>query len=876
MLLFGGAAIPSTDHNLRHVRRKAARSAPAVIVLICGVLFSALGFQFIENRVGMEERTNFRLIADRYVLAIEQLLLRNIETVHSLGGLFDASEIVSHEEFVIFARQMLSRVGGVQALSWNPRISAERLADIRRLARREGMTDYDFHERGTAGARQPLQRRNDYIPVLYIEPKAGNRAALGYDIGSDSIRRAALDRARDTGGAVATAPIKLVQEPGTQSGFLVLRPVYINGARPDTLERRRRSIKGYAVGVYRVGDMLASVLKTVGTAPIHIALFDETDAGSSSIPVFTSAKHGVEDQQYRVWHEGKFSSLEISKKIILAGRTWVLRVHPSAPLITSVERYSSWVFAIAGTVLSLLAYVFLVSIRSRSMVIELEVEHRTRELAEEVSVRKAAESALRRSERTYAKLTEMAPVGIFIYRDQKVKNANVAAANLLGASSVEALLGRNRREFIDPKFHVEAEKRWAAIQEGKSVPVWEVETRRLDGTTFPAVIRTETVDIDGDRYVITVVEDVSDETRSRQALLDSEEKYRSLIEFFPEGVLLSENGIITQINPAGVRLYGAEQESEIIGRDWITLVDPSFHELILERRDLMQTGRHVEPIEILMFRLDGSTFWAVSQAMPVKVSGTTFYMTVFDDITGRKAAEQEIENANRELVRSNEELAQFAYVASHDLKEPLRMVSSYCGLIGERYADKLDETGQKFVYYAADGALRMQTLIDDLLVFSKIGRGGEEAVSIDLREVVDDVSRVLAEAIREADASLTVGDLPTVLGYRTELIRLFQNLIGNAVKFRDKAPLSIEVTSERAGKAWTITVSDNGIGIPPEFRERVFGIFQRLHNREEYEGTGIGLAICEKIVGQMGGRIWLEDSPEGGSALHFTIPDIRG
>lgn len=837
---------------------------------------AVLGFLFVENRVRHEEDIKFQLVANRQVFAIEQQLLRNIETIHSLGGLFDASEFVSRQEFATFARQMVSRVRGVQALSWSPRVSAARLRDIRKQAHREGITGYEFYERDERGVRRALQSRDEYVPVFYIEPRAVNKASLGLDIGSDARHRAALNKARDTGKAVAAGPIRLVQATGGKTGLLVLRPVYDNGTRPDTPERRRQSLKGYVVGVYGLGEILRAVTKSLEGGSVHIELYDETDKENPPIPVYRSDQHTGDGGQFAAGHTGQAHGLVISKIIDLAGRNLVLNVHPSAPLITSVARLSSWVFLVAASVLSILAYVFLVSRRSRSALIELEVSNRTDELAREITERKAAETALELSERTYAKLTEMAPIGILIFRDRKVENANIAAANLFGASSVDVLLGLDRRELISPEYLPEADKRWAALREGEPIPVWEVETRRLDGSTFPAVVRSETVDIDGDLYSISVVEDVSEEKESRRALLDSEEKYRSLIEFFPEGVLLSESGLITQINSAGLRLYGASHESEIVGRDWVTLVDPSFHDLILKRRDSMEAGNRVEPIEILMLRLDGTSFWAVSQAMPVNVSGKIIYMTVFDDISDRKAAEQEIENANRELVRSNEELVQFAYVASHDLKEPLRMVSSYCGLINERYADKLDETGRKFIYYATDGALRMQTLIDDLLVYSRIGRGGEEATLIDLAEIVDEVTQLLSEAMGVADAKLTVGDLPLVSGYRTELTRLFQNLIGNAVKFRGEAPLSIEISSARMENAWSITVADNGIGVAPEFRERVFGIFQRLHSRERYEGTGIGLAICEKIVGQMGGRIWLDEGIDGGSAFSFTIPNEPG
>ena len=289
----------------------------------------------------------------------------------------------------------------------------------------------------------------------------------------------------------------------------------------------------------------------------------------------------------------------------------------------------------------------------------------------------------------------------------------------------------------------------------------------------------------------------------------------------------------------------------------------------------MAEGSSVEPIELEMLRVDGTAFWARSQAMPVSVSGRTFFMTVFADITDRKLAEQEIERANSELVRSNEELVQFAYVASHDLKEPLRMVSSYCDLIADRHTDKLDEAGQKFIYYATDGARRMQTLIDDLLLYSRVGRGGETEEPVDLKLVVAEVLEIMSESIRQSGATVSVSGLPVVIGYRSELARLFQNLIGNAIKFRLDAPPKIQISGGEEDGWIRISIADNGIGIAPEYRGKIFGVFQRLHGRDKYEGTGIGLAICEKIVEQMGGNIRVESGDEGGSVFIFTIPGER-
>jgi PAS domain S-box-containing protein len=486
-----------------------------LIVLFAGIAIAVSGFLFIENLVRNEERANFRSIADRQVFAIEQLLGRNIETVQSLGGLFDASELVSKAEFSIFSRQLLGRVEGVQALSWIPQVSSAGLTELRRLARREVKPDYEFYQRDADGRRQKLTARDDHTVVLYIEPADSNQAILGFDIGSDPIRRAALNKARDTGQIVATAPVNLVQGDGNQSAILALRPVYINGVQPETEAKRRRAIKGFAVGVYRIADILDVAIREVGSFQTQIALFDRTDSSDSNAPLYLSSPAGGVDRQ--IASAAPAHGLIVNKNIDVAGRKWVLNVLPAAPMITRLERLSPWAFLLSVLLLSTLLYGYLVARQSRSMVIEREVEFRTRELADEVVERKSVEAALRRSEHSYAKLTEMAPIGILIYRDRKVENANLAAAKLLGASSVNEIIGRGRRDFLDPKAVTEGQRRWTKLKVGESVPVWEVETRRLDGSKFPSLVRTEAVDIDGDVYIISVIEDVSVAVSARGA-----------------------------------------------------------------------------------------------------------------------------------------------------------------------------------------------------------------------------------------------------------------------------------------------------------------------------------------------------------------------
>jgi len=249
------------------------------------------------------------------------------------------------------------------------------------------------------------------------------------------------------------------------------------------------------------------------------------------------------------------------------------------------------------------------------------------------------------------------------------------------------------------------------------------------------------------------------------------------------------------------------------------------------------------------------------------------------DLMEVRAARARVEEANRlletqaeELTRSNRDLEQFAYVASHDLQEPLRKVASFCQLLQRRYAGQLDERADQYIYFAVDGAQRMQRLINDLLAFSRIGRVTTGFVDVDLNSVVDEV---IAQR-SPAGGRITRGDLPTVRGEEPLLTALLTNLVGNAVKFRKPdSRIEIHVDAARVGDEWELSVRDNGIGIGPEFAEKVFVIFQRLHSKEAYPGTGIGLAICKKIVEYHGGRIWVDTDHEDGTLIRFTIPVLN-
>jgi light-regulated signal transduction histidine kinase (bacteriophytochrome) len=220
-------------------------------------------------------------------------------------------------------------------------------------------------------------------------------------------------------------------------------------------------------------------------------------------------------------------------------------------------------------------------------------------------------------------------------------------------------------------------------------------------------------------------------------------------------------------------------------------------------------------------------------------------------------------------------LEQFAYVASHDLQEPLRMVSSYTQLLARRYKGKLDADADEFIAFAVDGALRMKRLLNDLLAYSRVSTRGHPLRSISSEAVLDQTLANLQVAITESQATITHDPLPIVLADQTQLLQLFQNLIANALKFRAEQPPEVHISAEARGREWLFSIRDNGIGIDPQFADRIFVIFQRLHNQADYPGTGIGLAICKRIVERHAGRIWVESQPGQGATFYFTLPAVE-
>src|SRR3989440_583440 len=353
----------------------------------------------------------------------------------------------------------------------------------------------------------------------------------------------------------------------------------------------------------------------------------------------------------------------------------------------------------------------------------------------------------------------------------------------------------------------------------------------------------------------------------------AEARFRVVVESAPSGmVMVDRAGKIVLVNREAERLFSYTRE-EMLNQPIEHLVPERFrrgHPVF--RTDFFanpQTRAMGAGRELYGLRKDGIEIPVEIGLNPIETDEGLFVLASVVDITARKRAETE-------LRRSNDELERFAYVASHDLQEPLRMVGSYVQLLGKRYKGKLDADADEFIGYALDGALRMQRLIEDLLAFSRVGTRGVAFAPTDLNVVVERAIENLKLSIDEAKATITKDGLPTVSADAGQLEHLFLNLVSNALKFGGTAPPEIRIPAERRDPGWLITESQSTRGLRPQDFERLFIIFQRLHGKNDYPGTGIGLAICKKIVERHGGRIWVESAPDEGSTFCFTLPAAQG
>ncbi|HEX2867456.1 MAG TPA: PAS domain S-box protein [Ignavibacteriales bacterium] len=500
---------------------------------------------------------------------------------------------------------------------------------------------------------------------------------------------------------------------------------------------------------------------------------------------------------------------------------------------------------------------------------------------EDITNTKKEEARVRKSEALLDQTLELLPVGIwFLDEKGEVQRSNAKAKEIWGEERRVGIeeYGEYKGYWADSGLAIEAHD-WTtarAIEKGVTITDELINIENFNGE-FKTILNSAMPLKSEDGNVIGAIcvnQDITELKKVESELRLSEEKFRTITETMPLIVWTAgAAGEIDYANQWGLDFTGMRLE-EVKGWGWIKMLHPGDLQHAEEKwKASVSTGNVFEDTSLFR-RHDGLYRWFLTRAVPLKDTYGKIikWFGTSTDIHEQKETEARLQEVMKELERSNKELEQFAYVSSHDMKEPLRMISSYLQLLSKNYSDKLDENARDYIGYAVDGALRMSALINDLLAYSRVSSKKREFTSVDLSEVVEDVLGDLEVLIIESKAVVTYNELPTINADVLQMKQLFQNLIQNALKFRKSEGVKVDISSERAESQWVIKVKDNGMGIDPQFYERIFIIFQRLHGREKYSGTGIGLAICRRIVENHGGRIWVESEEGKGSTFYFTIP----
>jgi PAS domain S-box-containing protein len=765
------------------------------------------------NQVRAEFNATTQVVAEELNDKIESYIAERMIALRQVGIFYENSEVVTPGEFKNFAEKTVANVLGVQVI------------------------EYLDH---------------DYV-VRAVYPFEENRADFGRDLKASS-DRLLLDKSREGGMIVLTDPVELAQGG---VGIHVSVPIF-----------KAAEFAGFIRGTLRVDDLLAYFI--TGNIEQQFILIIKDGAGK---PIYgpKGLSEGIETSK-------------VTRTTTVGDQRWQIEIWPKAESFNQRTRFYDVIILAFGVLFAASISSLIWFLGRQSEALEQEVEKRTRKLEEKTRDLDQAQQRLAKSEERYRQLVH----GL----DAIVWEADPLTLQFTFVNKqVEMILGYSADDWLTtPSSWIEClhpEDRAQVVEHYKTAATkerdQEFECRMIagDGRT---VWLHNSIKVARDDHELAGLRgfmvNITDRKQAEQELWRERELMKAMLAYTPDHVYFKDaDSRFLRISRAQAKRFGLDDPSQAIGKTDFDFFGPEHAgEARADELKIMESGEPVIGLEEHEVWLDGSETWVSTTKVPLRNEAGQIIGTfgVSRDITEQKRAQEELRRNAEELERSNNELQQFAYVASHDLQEPLRMVGSYTQLLARRYKGKLGQEADEFIAYAVDGANRMQTLINDLLAYSRVGTQGRPFGPTLCDAVVSQAVNNLRFAVEDSEAAITRDPLPTVLADQGQLVQVFQNLIGNALKFRKRGvrPL-IHVGANRVNGEWVLSVKDNGIGIEPQYFDRIFVIFQRLHGKGAYPGTGIGLAICKKIVERHGGRIWVESEPDNGTKFLFTIPEAN-
>ncbi|MCB1233959.1 MAG: PAS domain-containing protein [Verrucomicrobiae bacterium] len=846
-------------------RRKMIGSVMGVALVASGGLLAYVGK--VESR---QIRARMEDDAGRIAAAFQTRFEAHLEAMESIRSLWESSNSVERDEFRVFTRRPMERLKGFLFLAWAAEVSPGEAESMAAVARSESASkSVDEATRDLLGAYRigpvPGPRRigtgsepereesaEARLPVFYLEPTAENAEWLGADLATEPVFLEVLGRSRKSGQVRISEAFSLGDSaaPRVLAGVATAKPPASGKAGATPALRA-----GMVAGVLGVDLILDAALEELGgDSPPDVEILDVTGGGADA--VFRLATGG-DSLDPGTLPEG------LTRDLDLAGRRWRLAFSPSRASFSRFMPRSGLAVQTGVLLATALLGAFILVGSGFAHRIEKEVRDRTRDLAT--------------SEERFRELAENVSEVFWILSPEDGKVEYVSPA----FSAVWGVERRKRPRRFEPwhgRVHERDRERYhAKLADARRGVGFDEEyrIRRADGAVRWIRDRAFPIRDDTGRVVrvIGVADDVTAQKETESVLIharrDAEEASLDLQRFFRVSLdlmcLAGTDGYFKKLNPAFSETLGYSDET-LMSAPFVELIHPDDVEKTIAAVADLKGGERVIRFENRYRHRDGHYLWLEWNAVPDR-RGDLIYAAA-RNITERRQMEDE-------LRRSNAELEQFAYVASHDLREPLRMVTSFVQLLQRRHAGKLDADANDYIAHAVEGAERMRRMIEGLLELSRVERMGRPLERIDVSIPIREALENLGVAIAESGARVEVAEkLPEILGDRVQLARLFQNLIGNAIKFVEKGTVPrVAVSARRVGTFWEFSVRDNGRGIPAEHHDRIFQIFHRL-DRDDAGGCGIGLSVCRRIVERHGGTIRVESPADGGSRFRLTLPAI--
>jgi PAS domain S-box-containing protein len=844
------------------------------IVLLVSLMMTAITTWSVANSTVVRDKERWTNAVESTRNRIETRLQTYIALLRGGAGLYAAADMpIFNRDFQEYTARLdiQRRYPGIQGIGFTRRFLPEEKDSLVAAMKAQGFSDFKVWPDAPEGERHT---------IVYLSPlDRRNRAAIGYDMYTEATRREAMARARDWGTSAMSGKVRLVQEieGRVQAGFLIYLPVYEGGEIPQTVEERRAALKGFVYAPFRADDLFDGIFGEEERPRLAFRIYD-----------------GREVNEENLLHDSRIGGIvpddnsSISEQIVLetSGHPWTIVFRPT-PFFTAESRRSFVPFtALFGFILSLTLFAL-----SRTQL--------------------QAEEAVRESEGRLRSVLESLPVGVFVAeRNGQITFTNSASKRIWagGTEVIEENPDAFERWWAEMTGRIQTHGAGLirALQ-GQKVEGETVEIGAFDGSVksilvsaFP--LRNKSGEIE---RAVTAVVDVTEQRKAEIALREREREFRTMVDSIPQLAWMADyEGNIFWYNQRWYEYTGTT--FEIMQREgWHAVHHPDHAERVSKQiKRSFETGIFWEDTFPIRSKT-GEYRHFLSQAVPIRDDsgkvvrwfGTSTDITeqhrareaearAIRELAAREAAEareEQLRQHTMELERSNRELEEFAYIASHDLQEPLRKISTFADLILEEDGDNLGESGRLYLQRVQHAAVRMSRLIKDLLAFSRVRTKALPFEKTDLGVVMAEVISDLEVLIKKTGGRVHFDELPTIEADPVQLRQLLQNLIANALKFHQPdVPPEVRISCrietarysrEADGRQFCrIEVKDNGIGFEEKYVDRIFAPFQRLHRKDQYEGTGIGLAICRRIVERHGGSITARSEPGKGSQMIVCLP----